>query len=313
MVGACLAGLLFSGCMPKQSASLVQDKQDTFSSSTQIIGVPFFPQQDYQCGPAALAMTMVHAGVEVSPKQLRPELYIPKKRGSLQIEMMATPRRYGLLAYPLKPQLVDILKEIEAGHPVIIFQNLGLSFAPQWHYAVATGFNLAEGEITLHSGNTADYSEALTTFERTWVRADSWAMVVLAAGQLPSTATMKDYLKATVGLEQAGFQEAALKSYEAALSRWPENLTAWMGAGNTHYALGNIEEAANAFSQASLHHPKATGPLNNLAQIRLEQGRNQDARAAIQRAIELDHTSELLQRTRSEIENRTDDNVVTKQ
>lgn len=288
--------------MPKQSAALIQDKPATLSTAAQIKDVTFFPQQDYQCGPAAMGMAMGHAGVEVSPEQLRPKLYIPGKQGSLQIEMMAIPRRYGLLAYPLKPQIGSILHEIKAGHPVVVFQNLGLSMAPQWHYAVATGFDLARGEVTLHSGNTPNYTLALATFERTWVRAESWAMVVLPAGQLPADAEMKTYLKAAITLEQVGFTKAALKSYQAALTLWPENLTAWMGAGNCYYALGKLDSAADAFMQASRFHPEAATALNNLAQIRLDQGHYKQAKVIIERAIQLNPESTFLQHTRTNIE-----------
>ena len=33
-------------------------------------GVPFFPQVDYQCGPAALATVLGYSGVKVTPEQL---------------------------------------------------------------------------------------------------------------------------------------------------------------------------------------------------------------------------------------------------
>jgi len=302
LAGACLATLLFSGCMPRQSADLIQNTPDKIAASAEIKGVPFFPQQDFQCGPASLAMALGHAGVEISPEQLRPDLFIPDKRGTLQIEMMAVPRRYGLLAYPLKPQLSTILQEINAGHPVIVFQNLGLSIAPQWHYAVVTGFDLTKQQMTLHSGNMADYHMSLPTFERTWVRAGSWARIVLPAGALPVDAEAKTYLHAVAGLEQSGLKEASLKSYQAALNRWPENLTAWMGRGNSHYSLGNLDAAAMAFTKASRHHPGATAPLNNLAQVRLEQGRYDEALSAIKRAVGLDSQSDTLQQTYTEIQ-----------
>ncbi|GAV20876.1 tetratricopeptide repeat protein [Mariprofundus micogutta] len=302
IAGVFLACLLFSGCMPKQTANLVQEKPVGMNSSAKIESVPFFPQQDFQCGPAALAMALGHAGVAISPEQLRPELYIPNKRGSLQIEMLATPRRYGMLAYKLAPSLNKLLLEIQSGHPVIVFQNLGLSLTPQWHYAVATGFDLSHQTITLHSGDSPDYVMPLSTFENTWVRADSWAMLVLPAGKLPASADEKVYLRAVSSLEKADFHPLALKSYVAASKRWPDSLAARMGLGNSQYALGKLQQAQQTFLKASRDYPDAAEAFNNLAQTYLDQQNYDRALQAIQRAIEIDSSSALYHQTWAEIE-----------
>ena len=58
-----------------------------------VAGVPFFAQRDYECGPAALAMAMSHAGVPVTPETLVPEVWLPARRGALRIDA-CTPRGY---------------------------------------------------------------------------------------------------------------------------------------------------------------------------------------------------------------------------
>jgi len=304
LAAICFAALLFSGCMPKQTAALMQDKPAEISTSASVAGVPFFSQQDYQCGPAAMAMALGYAGVDVSPEQLRPALFVPEKQGSLQVEMMALPRRYGMVAYQLAPYLDNILREIKAGYPVIVFQNLGLSLAPQWHYAVVTGFDLTSKSITLHSGDTPDYTMPISTFERTWVRAGSWAMLVLPAGELPVTANEKSYLTAVAQLEKTGAQSAALLSYDAAITRWPNSLAALMGRGNSHYALGNLNQAQQAYLQASHEHADSAYAFNNLAQTYLDQLDFERALEAIQRAVLIDSASPLYHQTWSEIEQR---------
>ena len=87
--------------------------------------VPFFPQEDYQCGPAALATVLSHSGVPVTPEPLVSQVYLPSRQGSLQIEMLATPRRYGRVSYPLAPRYADLLREVAAGNPVIVLQDVG--------------------------------------------------------------------------------------------------------------------------------------------------------------------------------------------
>ena len=53
------------------------------------------------------------------------QLYIPARKGSVQIEMLAAPRRYGMVSYALEPQLDDVLREVAAGNPVVVLQNYG--------------------------------------------------------------------------------------------------------------------------------------------------------------------------------------------
>lgn len=296
-----LATSLFTGCSAKQTASITESHHLELRNTAEINGVPFYPQMDQQCGPATLAMVLNFVGEKISPDQLRERLFIPDKGGAIQIEMAATARSFGLIAYPLNPQLSDILQEIKTGHPVIVLQNLGLKIAPQWHYAVVTGYNLADKEIRLHSGNRADYQMPLSTFERTWVRGGSWAMVVQPAGVFPTGAEEKGYLQASVELEAAGHTKAAIQAYIAATERWPDSLTAWMGLGNIHYAVADMARAADAFSHAAALHPGTAEPLNNLAQVRLEQRLFDEAMQAIDRAIQIDGSTKLYQQTRQEI------------
>ncbi|MDZ7767929.1 MAG: hypothetical protein U5K38_02050 [Woeseiaceae bacterium] len=43
----------------------------------ELVDVPFFAQDEFQCGPAALATVLVHEGIEVTPQALKPQIYIP--------------------------------------------------------------------------------------------------------------------------------------------------------------------------------------------------------------------------------------------
>src|SRR5690606_40435641 len=111
--------------------------------------VPFFAQDEYQCGPAALATVLVADGVEVTPEELVDQVYVPARQGSLQIEMLAAPRRMGRLSYPLLPELQQVLDEVASGRPVLVVQNVGLQRLPQWHYAVVVGYGLG-GDVVTH-------------------------------------------------------------------------------------------------------------------------------------------------------------------
>lgn len=284
-VFVCLA--LLAGCAtPPQTAALRAAPPAALVASHRIAAVPFFPQDEYQCGPASLAMALAASGVTVTPEQLKPQVYLPARAGSLQPEMLAAARRHGRLAVVLPPRLDALLAEIAAGTPVVVLQNLSLPIAPVWHYAVAIGYDLAREEIVLHSGLTADQRLPLAVFERTWARSGRWAMVATAPERLPKTPSEAALVAATAALERVD-PGAARRAYAALIERAPALYAAWMGLGNSAYTLGDWAAAADAFGQAARLQPQAADAWNNLALALLAQRRIEDARTAAQRAVAL--------------------------
>src|SRR5690606_29823307 len=151
-----------------QTRALQERLPEGLPRQAQIADLPFFPQEAYQCGPAALATILVHGGLETTPEQLTPYVYLPERQGSLPVDIVATARSHGRLVHTLAPQLDALLKEVAMGHPVLVLQNLGLDWLPRWHYAVVKGYDLDAGELLLNSGQHEDYALKLATFERTW-------------------------------------------------------------------------------------------------------------------------------------------------
>jgi len=235
------------------------------SSRQELQGIPFFPQQDYQCGPAALATALQSQGIAVTPEQLTDAVFLPKRKGSLQIELVAAARSHGMVAYPLAPGIDALVAEIDAGNPVLVLQNLGLDWWPQWHYAVAVGYNLDAGILVLRSGATRRHVVPLATFDRTWRRGGRWALVILPPGKISATAEPFVYSQAVHDLELAGQSAAALIAFRAAARRWPRERIILMAWGNAEYASGSMKQAEKAFRQAVLYYPKSADALNNLA------------------------------------------------
>ncbi|NOX93429.1 MAG: PA2778 family cysteine peptidase [Gammaproteobacteria bacterium] len=253
--------------------------------------IPFFPQQRYQCGPAALATVLKHSGVNVNVSTLVDEIYLPSRLGSLQPEILASTRRHNRLPYRIAPDMRTLLSEIAAGNPILVLQNLGLSWAPQWHYAVVTGFDLNKREIILRSGTDARHITNMDTFELTWARSRYWGIAVLSAETLPASADAERYLRTVVALEntQTNNQQWSIihTAYRTALSRWPNNLIAQMGLGNSAYQMADLNAAAQAFRNVVRDHPDTGAAYNNLAQVLLEQGKLHDAEKQAKRAVNL--------------------------
>jgi tetratricopeptide (TPR) repeat protein len=284
--GAVLAAALIAGCATPQATALLAGPPAGLPPRVELSAVPFYPQEDYQCGPAALATTLVHAGVAVTPEELVPQVYLPARKGSLQAEMLAASRRQGLMAYQLAPRLEDLLREVADGKPVIVLQNLGFGFAPVWHYAVVVGYDLTDEEIILRSGTTRRLTMEVSSFERSWARSQHWAMLTLPPGRLPATVDEGRYLGAAAALERVA-PAAARRAYAAALERWPDDLTARLGLGNASYAQRDLAGAEAAYREATRRHPAAADAWNNLAQALLELGRRDEALAAAQRAVDI--------------------------
>lgn len=256
----------------------------------ELSATPFYPQKTYHCGPAALATALDAAGRKISPDELAGLVYLPERRGSLAIELAAAVRHLGYLPYQLKPELADLLGEIAQGRPVVVLQNLGLSWLPRWHYAVAVGYNLPANQIILRSGVHQRVLTDIATFERTWRRGDQWALLVLPPGKMPARAEASRYLQAAVGLERTTHRQAALESYRAAVERWPQNLTAWMGLGNTAYAANDLDAAAQAYRQALSLDARYAPAYNNLAQTLADRKQWDEAERMARRAIDIGGT-----------------------
>lgn len=279
---------LLSACAsPPQTRALLQAPPPALPSHIELSAVPFFAQQDYQCGPAALAMSLASAGIHIEPEALTPEVYLPSRRGSLQIEMLAAARRHGAIAYQLSPQLIDLLTEVADGTPVIVLQNLSLGWYPMWHYAIVIGYDLGHAEIILRSGRDQFQVLPLTTFEHTWKRSGQWAMVTLPPKKIPATADEMKFIAALSALEKVAPPERVEGEYLRALVRWPDNLLAQIGAGNMAYRAHELKRAENAFRKAAQHHPDSVAALNNLAQTLADQGNYAEALIFARQAVAL--------------------------
>jgi tetratricopeptide (TPR) repeat protein len=188
-----------------------------------------------------------------------------------------------------------------------VLQNLGLSWYPRWHYAVVIGYDLHAREIVLRSGTERRHVISIDRFERTWARSGHWTLAVLPPDRLPATAQEQSYLRSIADLEALGNPRPANTAYAAAIARWPQSTLAWMGFGNTAYAMNRYRVAEAAFRRALELEPDYAPALNNLAQLLSEREALAEAEAFVQRAIEIDGgRTPIYERTLAEIRSRRD-------
>ena len=284
----CLLAGALTGCasLAPQATHLRDNLPQALHKKVELTQVPFFPQDEYQCGPAALATVLANDGVKITPEELVPEVYLPARKGSLQIEMMAAARRHGMVSYQLAPRFENLLREVAAGTPVIVLQDYGVWPFKLWHYAVVVGYDYETSEVLLRSGEKQRLKMPFAVLEYTWRDNGYWAMVVVPPERVPVTAAEEDYLAAVLALERVGNAGAARSAYAALLGRWPENLGASIGLANSYYKLGDLKQAEAVLRRAAERHPDSTVVLNNLAQTLSDLGRDDEALPLVDRAIE---------------------------
>jgi len=284
--------LLLNACAATGVREAVQNP--SLPRQHELTQTPFYPQSQYHCGPAALATALNAVDIRVTPDQLVPEVYIPARQGSLQIEMLAAARRHGALSVKLASKLDAVLAEVAAGNVVVVMQNLGLSWVPSWHYAVVVGYNLDRELVWLRSGTFERFEMSLSTFQRTWARSSHWAFVALKPGSLPKADDPDAVAKAIVAFENNANKADVYLAYDAAAKRWPNHLVLLMGLGNSAYALGDYSHAITAFRNATIAYPNSAAAYNNLANVLLLKGDAVAAKAAAEKALLLAQSDPVL-------------------
>lgn len=250
-----------------------------------LAGVPFHPQTEYQCGPAALAGLLGASGVAITPEQLEPQVYLPGRRGSLQLELVGASRRAGRIPYIVDPEPEALLAELDAGRPVLVLQNLWTRSVPRWHYAVVMGSDPARNRLLLNTG--VDEAKAIRSgsFLRTWDWAERWGIVALRPGELPARADPLRYAEAVAAFEPVGGPVASRLAWQAAQARWPDDHRAYLALGNLDYAAGNREAALASFARGLVVSPGEPVLANNYASVLGETGCPVSARRVIDGAL----------------------------
>jgi tetratricopeptide (TPR) repeat protein len=275
LLGACALAAGCAGRLPQPALSGVDELTD----------VPFFPQTEYDCGPAALATILSAAGAAVTPTELIDAVYIEGLEGSLQAELLAATRRYDRLPIPVPTDPQGLLAEVASGRPVLVLQNLALERVPAWHYAVVVGFDAPAERVVLRSGQERRRVERTRRFLRSWRLADHWGFVAAKPGEIPTTATPAIYMRALLDAEQVLAAASTDAAYEAAIARWPNDPLILFLTGTRMHAAGDLPAAAGLYRRSLASEPSHAAARNNLANLLFEQGCRaealREARAAL--------------------------------
>lgn len=293
--------LLLAGCSTTpQTNALLDSAPPDWPRHFQLEQVPFVSQEAYQCGPASLAMLLQFNGIQVTSGELKSLVYVPDKQGSFQVELIAATRQYNQMPVELSPDLQEVLAVLLQHKPVLVFQNLGLSWYQKWHYAIVTGYDLDAGEIILNSGEIEHYRISMRVFERTWRRSGHWSMIALKPGEDFPISDPRRYFLAAAAFEPFARDDAAGRVWKTGIQRWPDSTDIGMGYGNYLYTHKELAAAAEQYQHINTTHPEYAPAFNNLAQLRLDQHDIASAIALARKAVELNPDQPVFQQTLAE-------------
>jgi ABC-type bacteriocin/lantibiotic exporter with double-glycine peptidase domain len=146
------------------------------SQTVLIRDVPFFPQLDYQCGPASLAGVLNYYGDTVTPGEIAEAIYRQKIRGTVSLDMVLYARQRGFASKWYKGSTDDIVRAVDSGSPLVVMIDLGFSLARVYHYMVLTGYSF-EGVIA-NAGTTPQKLISWERFMSQWEKTDNWTLLV---------------------------------------------------------------------------------------------------------------------------------------
>ena len=268
-----------------------------------LAGVPAYAQDELQCGPAALASVLNASGVEATPETLKPDLFIPARGGSLQIELLTQTRKRERLPMVLAPQEEALVAALRDGHPPLVLLNLGVRSYPVWHYAVVVGYDADQGYL-LNDGKAQPRAYGRRAFLRRWDWAGRWAMTAHEAGRVPAHASAERWIAAAAPFERSR-PAMAETAYRAAAARWPDSALVQAALGAQRHGAGDPKQALQALRRAVELEPDNGAYANNLASLELARGCPARGRAVLDR-IDIANVrpavADAILQTRSEIE-----------
>ncbi len=149
---------------------------DSHNGGVVLEKVPFYPQEDHQCGPASLAGVLNYQGLGISPEEIASDLFSKSAGGTLTIDMALYPQRKGFFSLSYSGSMSDLREKIDSGYPLIVMVDYGFSVWQKNHFMVVVGYN--NDGVIANSGRKEHEFIENDSFLKIWRKADLWTLLV---------------------------------------------------------------------------------------------------------------------------------------
>lgn len=227
----------------------------------------------YTAGGAAGALAMLLAGSEYGVSQ--DEIGQRLAAGADADALLAVPRGFGRVSYPVGGSLTALLADIDAGLPVLVRLH---------DYAVVVGYDLERNEFIVHRADRRAARVPVESFDRAWRRHDRWAMVAAPPDTVPASVGVDAGIAAIHDYQRAVGAAAAGDAWIAATEQWPRHELAWFARGEAHGARGELAAARDAMLNAVHLEPTFEPAWLQLGRLFAELGERGNALSALRAA-----------------------------
>lgn len=175
----------------------------------ELTGVPFYRGEAQASAPMALAAALNQQRVNVTPGLVDESVKLPQEPSKLGAAVEQGAREYGMIVYPVGPDLPALLTQVAAGNPVLLRFQEGSSFWAEPRYGLLVGYDRFKSSVLLRAGQERRKRMEFKTFEAAWKGAGSWAVLVLSPNRLPAQVDPAAWRKAADALSRQGQEQAA--------------------------------------------------------------------------------------------------------
>lgn len=250
--------------------------------------IPYFTGLQTAPGAAVLAALIADSGMSTIPSEVAPMLYETTGPTAFQTDVRTSIRAFGMLPYPMAPELMDLIVEIASGNPALVLLE-NSSSQSGWSYVLAKGFDFDAGTMVVNSDTTEGLAIPLRNFERRWIAGNRQALLAVEPGNLPTTADAANYFAALSALQRIDATNTGLQAaYQRGLEEWPEDRNLLMGYGQYLMQVRQYFQAADVFSEVMNLYPSFGMAHNNMARALIEMGRWDEARFHANQAVATD-------------------------
>jgi predicted double-glycine peptidase len=144
--------------------------------------VPFFRQEEHQCGSAALATVVNYwykrgnTGRRFLLQEAIASTYSPSARGVLGIDLEIYAKKLGFEGEGQASTIDDIRNSVDDGIPVIILVDYGFWVYQRNHFMVVTGYS--PDTVIVNSGRSENVVISNEDLRKIWRKTGYWSLII---------------------------------------------------------------------------------------------------------------------------------------